>query len=252
MSVQFHDHFSGHAGDYAKFRPDYPEQLFEIIASLLPTAERKRAWDCGTGNGQAARGLAPYFERVIASDPSAQQIKQAEPHDSIEYHVWPAERSELDDDSVDLVTVAQALHWFDHDAFYKEVQRVTRPGGIIACWGYGIQGVGAGLDPILTHYYRRVVGPYWPKERAHIDANYGDIPFPFDPLPVPPMRMEREMNYHEFLGYLGTWSATRRYMKDRGEDPMDRIREDLLRGWGNPEQRRVVSWSLFMKFGRVS
>lgn len=247
--MTFQDHFSAHADDYARFRPAYPPELFRWLAGLVPRADT--VWDCATGNGQAALGLAACFRRVVASDASAEQIAQAPPHPGVEYHVWPAEQAGLDTGVVDLVTVAQALHWFDLERFYAEVRRVLRPAGVLACWGYGFQGMEPAFTPALTRYYHEIVGPYWPGERSYIDSHYQKIPFPFAELAPPASVMEQSMTLAELLGYLGTWSATRRYLAARGQNPLELIHEELRALWGPPELRRPVRWDLFFRVGRV-
>jgi len=249
----FKDYFSVASADYARFRPEYPEALFAALAETLPESARDCAWDCATGNGQAARSLAPYFGRVIASDASAGQIENAISAPGVEYRVFPAEGPKLPDASVDLVTVAQALHWFDLERFYAAVRRVARPPhAVLATWGYGIQSVSEELDPVIMRYYHGIVGSYWPPERRLIEGAYQTLAFPFKELAPPELAMERPMNLAGFLGYLGTWSATNRYRQDHGgEDPRELIADELARLWGDPETMRPVHWKLFARVGRV-
>lgn len=246
--MAFKDHFSSHAADYARYRPHYPAELYAALAARCE--DHALAWDCGTGNGQAAVGLAAHFDRVVATDASAEQIAQAEPHPRVTYHVAPAPRSPLAGASADLVTVAQAIHWFDVDAFYAEVRRVLKPGGALAVWTYGLQRVAPEIDPLLDRFYRAIVGPYWPPERRHVDAAYRTLPFPFaeESLPVPPMTMDWTLD--ELLGYLGTWSASQRYLRATGEDPVAQIREDVAAAWGEPGAARRVTWPLYIRLGR--
>ena len=220
MSDSFRDHFSGHAADYARFRPDYPEALFSYLASLAPA--RRLAWDCATGSGQAAAGLAPRFEEVVATDASAPQIEQAPPIPRVRYAVSPAESATLPDGSVDLVTVAQALHWFDLPSFFAEVRRVLVPGGVVAVWCYDLLSIASDIDPIVNRFYRDVVGEYWPKERSIVERGYGSLEFPFEEVEIPPpgFTMEKEWTLPDLLGYVRTWSAVRRFMAARGEDPV--------------------------------
>jgi SAM-dependent methyltransferase len=247
--MEFHDHFSGHAADYAAHRPRYPRPLFDYLAFLSP--RRRRAWDCGTGNGQAALALAERFQEVIATDPSATQIAEAAPHERVRYLVAPAEDTPLEDASVDLVTVAQALHWFDFDKFYEEVRRVARPDGVLAVWAYGLHRVGPGVDEVLKRYYSEIVGPFWPPERRHVEEEYRTIPFPFRGLPSPSFEMRHGWNLRNMLDYLGTWSATKRYEQANGHDPRSLIAVDLSTAWGGPEVVREVRWPLHLRMGSV-
>lgn len=245
----FKDHFSGHAADYASHRPTYPPELFAFLAAVAPG--RSLAWDCGTGNGQAAVMLAEHFARVYATDPSAEQVNQAEPHPKVEYAVAPAERCPLPDGSADLVTVAQAIHWFDFDRFYAEVRRVLRPGGVIAAWGYAFHRVNPAVDAVLMRLENEFVGPYWPPERAYPEARYTTLPFPFAELPAPPFAMSMNWTLADTVGYLNTWSATKRFIKEKGFNPVERLTPEFAAAWGDPAERRAVTWDLFMKVGRM-
>lgn len=247
--MTFIDRFGGHARDYARFRPVYPPALYTYLAGLV--AQRGLAWDCATGSGQAALGLVDHFARVTATDASREQIAAATPHPRIEYRAAPAERSGFAAASVDLVTVAQALHWFDVDAFYTEVRRVVKPGGVLAAWCYGLTRIAPDLDGVVDRYYRDIVGPYWPAERRHVDDQYRSIAFPFEDIAAPAFRMEQRWTLDEFLGYLATWSATQRYRETHGENPLELIRAPLARAWGEDSAPRVVGWPLHLRIGRV-
>src|SRR5438045_1897140 len=196
--MTFKDYFSQHAGAYARHRPHYPPELFEYLASL-PT-ERHLAWDCGTGNGQAAVGLAPYFERVIATDASADQLANAFPHEKVTYRVAIAGSAGLDPGSVDLITVAQALHWFDLEAFFEEVRRTLKPGGAIAVWAYALCRITPALDAIVDRFYFETVGPYWPKERKLVDDGYRSLVFPFNEIEPPTFAIELPWTLPHLLG----------------------------------------------------
>jgi SAM-dependent methyltransferase len=244
----FKDHFSAQATNYARYRPSYPEALFVYLASL--PAEHRLAWDCATGNGQAAHSLAAYFGRVVATDASAEQISHAFPHPQITYRNEPAERTTLRPTSVDLVTVATAIHWFDFDAFYAEVRRVLGPGGVLAVWSYSLLRISPEVDAVIDHYYQEVVGPHWPPERRYIDEGYRTLPFPFEEIPAPSFAMTLQWTLAEVLGYLSTWSARRQYMKEHGTDPVDEIRGALSDVWGAPEVPRSSRWQLYLRLGR--
>jgi SAM-dependent methyltransferase len=247
--MNFKDHFSKQADDYARYRPVYPSALFDYLASLA--ARHELAWDAGTGNGQAAVALAVHFERVSATDPSAAQIQNAVAHDRIVYKVAPAERTELAAGSVDLITVAQALHWFDLGHFYREVHRVLKPAGILAVWCYGLSEIAPGIDEIVHHYYDGIVGPYWPPERHFIEARYQTLSFPFAEQSAPVFAMEAHWDKDEFAGYLGTWSATRRYVQEQQRDPRELIADSLRTAWGPPPSKRTVRWPIYLRVGRI-
>ncbi len=247
---QFSDHFSGVAAGYAQYRPGYPDALFDHLAALA--GEQATVWDCATGSGQAARGLAERVARVIATDASAAQIEHAQPHPKISYRVATAEKSGLEDHSVNLVTVAQALHWFNLDAFYQEVRRVVARGGLLAAWCYGPPTLSAPeLQSELDHFYSGILGPYWPPERAQVESGYRDLAFPFDPLPAPSLEMTADVNLDGLIGYLGTWSANKRHIDALGFDPRPELRARLLKHWGDPGQTHTLSWPLPLRIGRV-
>ncbi len=248
MSATFKDHFSGHAADYRAFRPTYPPELFAFLASAAPG--RELVWDCGTGNGQAAGPLADHFARVFATDASTEQIANAEQHPKVEYAVAPAEKCPLPDACVDLVTVAQALHWFDHDRFYAEVRRVCRPGAVLAATCYYAPSVGPDVDPILRHW-EDFIRPYWTPERAWVDAGYRTIPFPFAELDATRFELAVASSLAQFVGYLGTWSATKQFVKAHGSDPLERFAPEFATAWGDPATVRTLRWELAMRLGRV-
>jgi SAM-dependent methyltransferase len=244
----FKDHFSERSDEYAKYRPDYPPGLFDWLATLAPT--RELAWDVGTGNGQAAIGVARYFDRVIASDAAEAQLRHAAAHERVVYRVMPAERTDFASAAVDLITVAQALHWFDFGRFYEEVRRVLKPGAAIVAWTYGLLRVTPAVDAVLKHHYTQTVGAYWPPERRYVDENYRTIPFPFTRIAAPDVPMKQRWRLEDMFGYLGTWSATRRYRQAHGHDPSELIREALARAWGTKEDLEV-EWPLYVIAGRV-
>ena len=249
MGQTFHDHFSGVADRYANFRPQYPAPLFDYLATITPRTSL--AWDCAAGNGQATVDLARRFERVIATDASAEQIASAKPQPNVEYRVATAEQSGLPDACADLITVAQALHWFDFDRFYSEARRVLKPGGSLAAWAYGINEVeGEAINRIVQDFYSNTVGPYWPPERRLVEDGYRTIPFPFAEIVPPAFRMETKWTLDQLLGYFSTWSATNRYIKATGRNPLTALSADLARAWGDTNTPRLITWPLSLRIGR--
>ena len=250
MTKKFNDHFGKVAEQYADFRPHYPAALFDWLASQCMT--HGCVWDCGAGNGQASIPLADYFSSVHATDASASQIAQAQPHPRIHYRVAGAEDSGLASHSVDLVTIAQALHWFDLARFYAEARRVLKPGGVIAAWSYGMIRVeGAEVDAAIQYFYRHTIGPYWPPERRHVENGYRDLDFPFQLIDPPPLSMRVHWTLDQLLGYLRSWSASARYLSATGKDPVLNLAAALLPAWGDPEHRRQIAWPLSIRAGRT-
>jgi SAM-dependent methyltransferase len=245
--TKFADHFSRAAGDYASYRPRYPEALFAWLAARSP--DRERAWDCATGSGQAAVALAPLFRTVIATDPSVAQLAHADRRPGVHYLAMTAERPALASDSVALLTVAQALHWFDHDRFYTEARRILRPGGIVAAWSYRLATIDPDVDRIVQQFYSETVGPYWPAERALVDAGYAALPFPFAEVTPPPFTMEARWTLAQWSGYLGTWSAVGRYRTAQGRDPVPDVVEALRAVWGKADETRQVRWPVELRVG---
>jgi SAM-dependent methyltransferase len=244
----FKDYFSGHSAEYARSRPQYPPELFKYLASVAK--EHDLAWDCGTGNGQAAVGLTPYFDRVIATDPSAGQLRNAFQHPKVTYKQASAEESGLDSASADLVTVAQALHWFDTARFFEEARRVLKPGGAVAVWAYTLCKTTPEVDRIVDDLYYNIVGPYWPPERRLVEAKYRTIDFPFDEFDAPHFNIGLDWDLSDMLAYLQTWSPVRRYMEAHGSDPTALIVERLAEAWAEPQVRRHVVFPIEMRIGR--
>lgn len=245
----FRDHFSGHAAVYARFRPSYPDALFDWLAEVAPA----RAWvlDVATGNGQAALAHAERFARVHATDASAEQIAAATPHPRVHYETRPAHDSGLPVASVDLVTVAQALHWFDPEPFHAEVARVLVPGGIVAAWCYELFAIDPAFDAVMLELYHDVLGADWPPERRHIESGYATLPWPWPQVPHPDFTMTARWGVEQALGYLRTWSATQRYAQREGVDPVSAMEGRLRRAWGDVGERQVT-WPLKLKVSRVS
>jgi SAM-dependent methyltransferase len=249
--TSFKDHFSGHADIYREARPTYPPALFAWLSQQAPT--NTLAWDCGCGNGQATSALAEHFARVIGTDPSANQIAAAEQKANIEYRVEPAEHSSLAGSSASLITVAQALHWFDHATFYSEVKRVLAPAGIFAAWAYSDCSTGdPNIDRIKDTLYNDLTGPYWPPERTHVDAGYKTLPFPFVEIAAPAFPMIARWTVEHLLAYFRSWSATQRYIKDKGADPVAIIEPQLRTAWGHASDVREVRWQFHLRCGKNS
>ncbi len=244
----FEDHFSAQSHQYAEARPSYPDEIYAYLASLAPA--HSLAWDCGTGNGQAAVGLAKHFGKVYATDASAEQIAHAYPHQRVEYRVEPAEHISLEDSSVDLITVAVAIHWFNFEQFYREARRVLKPGGILAAWTYNSVEISPEIDPLIWHYYGDIVGEYWPERIRYLEERYETLPFPFENINPPAFAMETDWNLLQLAGFLDSWSATQRYKDQRGQHPLELIWPQLLAAWGDEKRARPIRWPLYFRIGR--
>jgi ubiquinone/menaquinone biosynthesis C-methylase UbiE len=241
------DNFSKQSDLYSRFRPGYPKQLFDFLIPLVP--DKTSAWDCGTGNGQVAVKLSQYFNEVCATDLSAAQINNAEKKKNIFYSVENAEETLLPDNKFDLITVAQAIHWFDFKNFYRQVNRTLKPGGIIAVVGYGVFKINKDIDFLINEFYRETTGPYWDKERKHIDEHYRTIPFPFKEIDTPDFFMNYNWELEQVIGYLNTWSAVQHYIRKNNENPVEKFSVQLKKNWGNILKRKV-SFPVFMRTGR--
>lgn len=252
--MEFEDHYSGHADAYARHRPFYPDALFAWLASVSPG--RALAWDAGTGSGQVAAALADYFDRVVATDASSEQLARAIPHERVEYRHEPSGRASLDSASVDLVTAGAAAHWFELEDFYHEVQRVCRKGtihkgAVVALFSYGPRDFAGVLGPAVHRFQEEILGPYWPERIQLVHERYATIPFPFDEIEAPAFEMTAEWNLAELLAFLETWSASQRYFLERGTRATDEIAPELERMWGDPASRRQLRCPLFIRAGRV-
>lgn len=244
------DRFSKNSGDYKRYRPNYPKDFLEEIISL--TEEKNQCWDCGTGNGQVALELANHFTKVYATDISENQISKALEKDNIEYQITRAEETNFKAASFDLITVAQAIHWFDLNNFYKEVRRVGKKNGILAVWGYGLVRFGNSIDQSIDHFYHEVVGPYWDKERKHIDNSYDDISFPFEEIELSKSyHINMEFTLEEFGGYLSTWSAVKRFKDAMDYDPVQPFIKNITEEWLQLGVKLSANFPLFAKIGRV-
>jgi SAM-dependent methyltransferase len=246
----FVDHFSGVAASYASYRPRYPAALFAWLAHLAP--DREHAWDCGTGNGQAAEGLAPLFREVVATDPSEAQLTNARRLRGVAFVTMTAEQAALAADAVALVTVAQALHWFKREEFYREVDRVLRPGGVLAVWSYALAVIDPDIDAILGRFHADTLGPYWPPERSLVDSGYRGIELPYPELSHPSFQMEAQWDLARLHGYLTTWSAVGRYRTERRDDPVPDAIRAVAAVWGDPVRTRRIAWPLTLRVARKS
>ncbi len=250
MSAGFKDHFSGHAPDYARYRPDYPEPLFDWLAEHAP--RRGRAWDCATGSGQAAVALAARFDEVIATDASARQIDSAVPAPGVHYRVAGADASGIDANTCDLITVAQAAHWFDLPAFYAEARRVAAPGALVVLWTYAFVDVPGPAGEAIVRFGKGRVGSCWPPERALVEAGYATLPFPFAEIEAPAFAMQVRWTLDDLLGYVSTWSATKRYIEATGVDPIPELAAELAPHWPGAHRPLDIRWPLHVRAGYVA
>lgn len=232
---------------YARFRPEYPAELAQFLASVSPG--RALAVDAGCGNGQLTALLAAHFDRVSGLDPSADQIAHAAAHPRISYACAPAEQMPVAERSTSLITAAQAAHWFDLPRFYAEVRRIAVAKGVLALISYGVPRLDAGLDARFARFYWHEIGPYWPAERKLVDTGYADLPFPFEEQVAPAMEIRKAWTLQELLGYISTWSAVRSVREAQGGDILQSFAEDLAALWGDPSRRREVRWPIHMRLG---
>jgi SAM-dependent methyltransferase len=246
---RFKDHFSEVAAAYAAHRPSYPPALIDFLARLPPA--RRLAWDSGCGSGQLSVLLAGPFGRVVATDASPDQIARAAVHPKVEYRCAHAEASGLPERVADLATAAQAAHWFDLTAYYAEVRRVVRPGGIVALISYGVVTADADVDAVIRPFYRDVLAAYWPPERRHVNEGYRSFPFPFDELDVPAFEIRLDWRLEDLVGYVGTWSAVWALEQAEGQGPFATFRRELEAAWGPATAIRTVRWPLALRVGRV-
>jgi SAM-dependent methyltransferase len=244
----FRDLFSRDSAAYAKFRPRYPPALFGWLATL--PSQRRTAWDCATGNGQAATLLLPHFHRVIGTDASVAQLRAAEQLGRVSYVACLAEQAGLASHSVDLVTVAQALHWLDRERFYSEVDRVIAPGGALAVFAYARLRTEPSIQAAVHHFQDATVGEYWPPERELVESGFSDVVIPVEEVEPPAFSIEADLTLSGLLGYVGTWSAVSRYRSAHGSDPMPRLAKELHRLWGDPNEPRRIEWPLVVRAGR--
>lgn len=241
------DFFSGHAKLYAAFRPTYPHDLYQFIFKHVNQFDS--AWDCATGNGQVAQHLAQRFTKVFATDISTQQLDNAIKSDNIRYSAQPAENTNFQNQSFDLITVGQALHWFDLDKFYAQVNRVAKPDALLAVWGYALCAISPKIDKYFLHFYNHIVGTYWDSARKKIEEEYRTVPFPFQEIKAPTFSIQVQWKLEQFAGYLTTWSATQKYIKENGHDPVPDIIEEIKPHW---KDALTVTFPVFLKLGKIN
>jgi ubiquinone/menaquinone biosynthesis C-methylase UbiE len=241
------DYFSTQSRAYATFRPTYPSELYAFIFSHLK--ENRSAWDCATGNGQVAQYLSRYFEHVYATDISQQQLDHAAKESNIVYSVSPAEKTSFDDNQFDLITVAQALHWFDRDRFYQEAKRVGKPECLLAVWGYALLYIEPVIDEMIMHFYNDIVGPYWDDARRLVEDEYRSVAFPFEQIQTPPFSIKVQWTIDQLGGYFSSWSATQKFIKEKGFDPVEPFITSLRNHWQT--EVKTVRFPIFTRLGRI-
>ncbi|RJG10476.1 class I SAM-dependent methyltransferase [Pseudomonas cavernicola] len=239
--------FGARAGAYASFRPAYPAELFAWLAEHSPA--RQRALDIACGNGQASRPLLAYFEQVLACDASVEQLTASQELQGIELFAADAEALPLAASSLDLIVVAQALHWFATPAFFAEVRRLLKPGGLFCAWCYSLMRIDPALDAVIDEFYSNTLNGYWPQGRASVDAGYRDLQAPFSLIQLPPFAIGVEWSFEHLLGYLRTWSAVQRWERQHGHDPVTELTPTLRHAWGDLNQPRFVRWPLHFLAG---
>jgi cyclopropane fatty-acyl-phospholipid synthase-like methyltransferase len=239
------DNFSQQSDLYEKYRPVYPITIYNYLTKLIE--KRQNAWDCGTGSGQVALELSKHFEKVFATDISTNQLEQAILMPNIEYSIQSAEKTNFPDNLFDLITVAQAIHWFNFDMFYNEVKRTARDGAVIAVIGYGKASISQELDTLLNYIYSVKLGEYWDPERKFIDQEYRTIPFPFEEILSPQFQIIENWDVTHFIGYLNTWSAVKHFIEKNQDNPIHEAKSEIEALWG--EGRRVVTFPLFCRIG---
>ena len=244
----FKDYFSKQAGHYQNYRPGYPVDMFTWLASL--TGSHELAWDCGTGNGQAAVGLTAYYKKIYATDPSEQQLTHAVTHKQITYRVEKAEETALAAASVDIITVSQALHWFDFDRFYAEVNRVLKPDGVLAVWTYGMPAISDAVDAVIRYFHDTILHGYWKPGNQLVAEKYHTIPFPFQEIETPPFTIHKKLALKDLIGLLHSWSAVQRYQNKNGKNPIDEIEADLEKAWKRGDRLQASEWEIHMRVGR--
>lgn len=242
------DNFSAQSSKYAKFRPKYPSELYQFLLNLV--YQKDCAWDCATGNGQVAVELTSFFTEVYATDMSSKQLSEAPQLPNIQYKVERAEHTDFENQMFDLITVAQAIHWFNFEDFFNEVRRVIKPQGIFAAFGYGLMKINPQVDTIVYHLYENILGSYWDVERKHIEDGYLHIPFPFQEIKSPTFEITANWNFDQLIGYLETWSSLQHYLRAHEKNPIEFVLDDLKNAWGN-ESIKAIQFPIILKTFRV-
>ena len=243
------DNFSSASDLYAKYRPTYPQELFDFIQKHVNN--KITAWDCGTGNGQVAYELAKTFQHVYASDISQSQLDHALLANNISYSLQPAENTNYKNNAFDLIVIAQAIHWFDFEKFYQEAKRTAKENAIIAVIGYGRITISKEIDEIISNFYTQIIGPFWDKERKYIDENYATIPFPFQEIEAPKFENKHLWNFNHLIGYLNTWSAVKHFKTKNGFNPIDKLRLELEKHWHNNEEKEIT-FPILLRLGFIN
>jgi len=241
------DFFSSQSKVYAAFRPTYPKALYDFIFRRL--IDKKVAWDCATGNGQVAQYLASCFNEVYATDISQQQLNHAVREKNIFYSKCPAEKTGFRDNQFSLVAIAQALHWFDQRLFFEEARRVAKPNAIVAAWGYGLLYIDPIIDGLILEFYKDKVGPYWDEARKLVENEYRSVKFPFDEIKAPSFSIKVQWTIDQLAGYLSSWSATQKYVSEKGHDPVSPFIKTLQKHWQTTEM--IASFPIFTRIGKV-
>ncbi len=251
MTSTFKDYFSSKSTDYANYRPHYPRSLAEELAKLCRTTNV--ALDCGCGSGQLSVLLADYFDDVIATDASSQQIENAEHHAKVTYKVAPAENSPVADKSVDLVTIAQAAHWVDLKKFYADAKRALKPDGVLTLISYqNATFENLQCNRIIMDFYGNTLEKYWPPERRHVESGYQTLEFPFHEIDFPQLHIETDWNFYQAFGYFTTWSAFKAFEAEGGTTEIDAFKEKLMAAWGDPETTQKMRWPLKVRAAYIA
>lgn len=243
------DNFSTHSDKYAKFRPTYPSEFFDYLDSIIQ--EKKNAWDCGTGTGQVAHELSKIFDNVFATDISQSQIDNAYIAENIKYSVQPAEKTNFNSQKFDLITVSQAIHWFDFEKFYAEVKRTAKENAKLCVVGYGLIEITPQIDTVITEFYTKILGKYWDEERKYVDENYATIPFPFDEIQTPRFENKHQWDLEHFIGYTNTWSSVKHYIKHNNHNPVEDLEIKLKQYWKNGENKEV-KFPILLRIGKIN